>query len=245
MEFLTDPALWAAFLSLTALEIVLGIDNVVFIALLAGHLPEEQQKKARTIGLSLALLMRIGMLFAIAWIITLKEPLFAVFGHGVSGKDIMMLAGGLFLIAKGTSGIHDEVTHEIKNAKKAYQGAMSAVILQIVITDMVFSFDSVMTAVGLTPVIGVIIAAMTIAMLVMLIMAEKITSFITKYPTLKMLALSFIILVGVFLTADGLGFHVPKGYIYFAMGFSLAVETFNILARKKRAAKAVRKQAGG
>ena len=235
MEWLTDYHLWASFLSLTALEIVLGIDNIVFIALVVGHLPQEQRKKARTIGLVLALLMRIVMLLGIVWIIGLKQPLFQVMGHGLSGKDLMMLGGGLFLLYKATNGIRDEVTGERKEEYRTFEGNFTSTILQIVVIDLIFSFDSVITAVGLTEMIYIIIAAMTIAMIVMLVSSGLIADFIAAHPTIKMLALSFVMMIGVFLVAEGLGFHVPKGYIYFGMAFSLGVEMLNLLARRRNA----------
>jgi len=233
MELLLDYHIWVSFLTLAALEIILGIDNVVFIALLVGHLPDAERKRARTLGLTLALLMRILLLLGVAWIISLQEPWIELFGQSFSGKDILMLLGGGFLIYKGTDSIHDEVTGEKKQEFKAATGGMAAVIVQIVFIDLVFSFDSVMTAVGMTTVIPVIIAAMTVAMLVMLFSAGYISAFIERYPTLKILALSFIMLIGVFLVAEGLGFHVPKGYIYFAMAYSLGIETLNLLKRRR------------
>lgn len=235
MELLTDYQLWASFLSLTALEVVLGIDNVVFIALVVGHLPKQEQQKARVIGLALALLFRIAMLFGIVWIIGLKEPWIHLFGLELSGKDLMMLAGGLFLLHKATTSMHDEITGDIKAEYKAKTGGFAGTILQIIMIDIIFSFDSVITAVGLTEQIAVIVAAMTIAMMVMLASSGYIAHFIATHPTIKMLALSFVMIIGVFLVAEGLGFHVPKGYIYFGMAFSLGVETLNMLARKKRA----------
>lgn len=237
MEFLTDYTLLVSFFSLTALEIILGIDNVVFIALVAGHLPKEQQKKARVYGLALALLMRIAMLFGIVWIISLKQPLFEIFGQSFSGKDIMLLAGGLFLLHKATHSIHDEITHDKKEDLKAYSGGFMSTLVQIVLLDAVFSFDSVITAVGLTDHIYIIIAAMSVAMIVMMISSGFIADFIAAHPTLKMLALTFVMLIGVFLVAEALGFHVPKGYIYFGMAFSLGVEVLNMLARRRRARK--------
>lgn len=237
MELLLDYHLWVSFLTLTALEIILGIDNVVFIALLVGHLPEQHRKRARIIGLTLALVMRILLLLGVAWIISLQTPWITLFGHELSGKDILMLFGGGFLLYKGTNSIHDEVTGDKKEEFKAATGGMLAVIVQVVFIDIVFSFDSVMTAVGMTNVIGVIIAAMTVAMLVMMFSSGFIADFIERFPTLKILALSFIMLIGVFLVAEGLGFHVPKGYIYFAMAYSLGVEALNLLKRRRAAAK--------
>jgi len=237
MEFLLDYHIWVSFLTLTALEIILGIDNVVFVALLVGHLPEQQRKRARLIGLSLALLMRILLLFGVAWIIRLDTPWLEMFGKAFSGKDILMLLGGGFLLYKGTNSIHDEVTGDFKEDIKAVSGGMVAVITQVVFIDIVFSFDSVMTAVGMTTILEVIIAAMTVAMLVMMFSSGYIASFIERFPTLKILALSFIMLIGVFLVAEGLGLHVPKGYIYFAMAYSLGVECLNLLKRRRRVAK--------
>lgn len=234
MEFLTDYTLWASFFSLTALEIILGIDNVVFIALLADHLPEKQREKARVIGLLLALAMRIAMLFGIVWIIGLKEPWIELVGIEFSGKDLMMLAGGLFLLYKATDNIHNEVTGDKKAEVKEFQGGFTSTITQIVLIDPVFSFDSVMTAVGITEHIWVIVAAMTIGMIVMIVSSGVIAQFIEDHPTLKMLALSFVMMISVFLIAEGLGFHVPKGYIYFAMAFSLGVEVLNMVVRKRR-----------
>ncbi|TNE62258.1 MAG: TerC family protein [Alphaproteobacteria bacterium] len=234
MDFLFDYHLWASFLTLTSLEIILGIDNVVFIALLVGHLPAAEAKRARLIGLSLALLMRILLLLGVAWIISLEAPWLTLFGEEFSGKDILMLLGGGFLLYKGTNSIHDEVTGDKQESYKSFAGGIVAVVIQVMLIDIVFSFDSVMTAVGLTKSIPVIIAAMTVAMIVMMFSSGFIASFIDRFPTLKILALSFIMLIGVFLVAEGLGFHVPKGYIYFAMLYSLAVESLNLIRRKRR-----------
>lgn len=234
MEFLSDYHLWASFLSLTALEIILGIDNVVFIALLVGHLPKNQREKARIIGLVLALLMRIAMLFGIVWVIGLKEPWITLFDNAFSGKDLLMLVGGMFLLYKATDSIHNEVTGDKKDEFKEFSGGFTSTIAQIVMIDLVFSFDSVMTAVGITEHIWVIIAAMTIAMAVMIVSSGFIAHFIETHPTLKMLALSFVMMIGVFLVAEGLGFHVPKGYIYFGMAFSLGVESLNMLVRRRK-----------
>ncbi len=234
MELLLDYNIWISFLTLSALEIILGIDNVVFVALMVQNLPEKQREKARVTGLILALVMRIALLFGVAWIISLQEPWFTVLGHELSGKDILMLFGGAFLLYKGTNSIHDEVSGDYKETMQSYSGSFGAVVAQVVIIDIVFSFDSVMTAVGLTLVIPVIVAAMTIAMLVMIFSSGFIASIIQRFPTLKILALAFIMLIGVFLVAEGLGFHVPKGYIYFAMAFSLGVETLNLLRSKRR-----------
>lgn len=245
MELMLDYHIWVSFLTLTSLEIILGIDNVVFVALMVQHLPEKQRERARITGLTLALLMRIVLLFGVTWIISLQDPWFSIFGHDLSGKDILLLFGGGFLLYKGTNSIHDEVTGDFKeDAASAGASTFGSVVLQVVFIDLVFSFDSVMTAVGLTTVIAVIIAAMSIAMLVMIFSSAYIASFIERFPTLKILALSFIMLIGIFLVAEGLGLHVPKGYIYFAMAFSLGVEVLNLLSRKRRTAKQKRQGKG-
>ncbi len=243
MELLLDYQLWVSFLTLTSLEIILGIDNVVFIALLVQNLPDETREKARITGLALALIMRIALLLGVAWIISLSEPWLTIFGQELSGKDILMLLGGGFLIYKGTNSIHDEVTGDFKEeAANKKLTSFTGVVVQVVFIDIIFSFDSVMTAVGLTKIIPVIIAAMSVAMLVMMFSSGYIARFIERFPTLKVLALAFIMLIGVFLVAEGLGFHVPKGYIYFAMSFSLGVEVLNLLSRKRRKAKADKAQ---
>jgi predicted tellurium resistance membrane protein TerC len=234
MEWLTDYHLWVSLLSLSVLEIVLGIDNIVFIALVVGHLNPAQRKKARLIGLMLALFMRVGLLFSIVWILGLKEPLFAAFGHSFSGKDLMMLGGGLFLLYKATGSMHEELTPADRPTAKEYTGGFNKTIAQIVAIDFVFSFDSVITAVGVTSHIGVIVAAMVIAMGVMLAASGYIADFIDRNPTIKMLALAFILMIGVLLVGEGLGMHVPKGYIYFGMAFSLGVEVLNMVVRKRR-----------
>jgi len=235
MDWLTDYQFWASFVSLAALEIVLGIDNLVFIALTANALPESYRKKARVIGLFLALGLRIAMLLGIVWIMGLTKPLFAMAGYAFSGKDLMMAGGGLFLIYKAVTGIHEETEGGAPPASgvAAASRAFSVAIIQIALIDLVFSFDSIMTAVGLTGHIGAIIAAMAAAMLAMLFAAGYLGDFIAKHPTVKMLALAFVLLIGVLLIAEGFGVHVPKGYVYFAMGFSVAVEALNMRARKK------------
>jgi len=233
MEYL-DLAIIGSFLTLSFLEIVLGIDNLIFISLCVSGLPKEYAQKARVIGLSLALIMRIGLLFALSWVLSLTEPVISIFDKSFSGKDILLIVGGLFLVYKATSSIHEEVTHEaeVTLGKSARNGFFFA-IAQIVLIDLIFSLDSVITAVGLTQNIPVIVAAMTVAMVVMLFASNAVSNFIEKYPTMKILALAFIMLVGGFLFAEGCGFEVPKGYIYFAMFFSLGVETVNILLRNK------------
>ncbi len=235
MDLLADyHVLLASFLTLASLEIVLGIDNIVFIAIVVGHLHKAQRQRARVIGLTLAMALRIIMLFGIVWIIGLREPWLHVLEFEFSGKDLMMLAGGLFLLYKATNGIHEEITDEEKGELKTFKGGFVSTVGQIIVIDLIFSFDSVITAVGLTDHIYVIIAAMGVAMLIMLAASGYISDFIDRHATLKMLALSFIMMIGVFLVAEGLGFHVPKGYIYFAMAFSLGVEVLNMTVRKKR-----------
>ena len=222
-----------ALLTLTSLEIVLGIDNIVFIAILAGKLDPSVQAKARNTGLLLAMLMRILLLLAIGWVASLTSPLFHIIGHGVSGRDLIMLVGGLFLIAKATYEIHHKIEgpdaeKEIKRTAASFQ----AVILQILAIDIVFSLDSVITAVGMAQHIEIMIAAVVISVLIMLVAAGPISKFVHQHPTMKMLALAFLLLIGVMLVADGLGQHISKGYIYFAMAFSLGVELLNLRARK-------------
>lgn len=231
---MTDINIWASLLSLTALEIVLGIDNVVFIALVINHLPEEERRKARTLGLTMALLIRILLLFSVVWIIGLKEPWITLFQISFSGKDLMMIGGGLFLLYKATSSIGEEITGAQKAAYNKFSGGMAITIAQIILIDLIFSFDSVITAVGITENISVIVVAMTIAMFVMLMSATFISKFIETHATLKMLALAFILMIGVLLVAEGLGTHLPRGYIYFGMIFSLTIEFLNILVRRKK-----------
>ncbi len=234
MEFLTDYNLWASFITLSALEIVLGIDNVIFIALVVNHLPDKQRERARFIGITLAMVIRIALLFSVVWMMGLKEPLITFQGLSFSGKDLLMLGGGLFLLAKATSSIHDEVSGDKVAEYSAISTGFMLTIVQIIVIDFIFSFDSVITAVGVTEHLGVIVAAMVLAMLVMLFSAKVISDYIDAHPTLKMLALSFVMMIGVFLVAEGLGFHVPKGYIYFGMLFSLGVEMLNMMVKKRR-----------
>jgi len=232
---LTDPNFWISLLTLTVLEIVLGIDNIIFISILAGKLPAEQQGRARTIGLMIALVTRILLLCSIFWLTKLIHPLFHVFAHPVSGKDLVMLSGGLFLLWKSVHEIHGNLEGE-EHAQTGKVGAtLASVITQIVIIDIVFSLDSVITAVGLAEHIEVMIAAVVLAMIVMLLASKAISEFVNHHPTIKMLALSFLLLVGVLLVAEGCGQHIEKGYVYFAMAFSFAVEMLNIKMRAKRA----------
>ena len=237
MEWLTDPQAWIALLTLTLLEIVLGIDNIVFISILAGKLPEESQKKARRVGLMAAMVMRILLLLSIAWIVRLTKPLFEVFGQGISGRDLILIGGGLFLLAKSTHEIHARLEGEEGHTVKRIAPSFGAVIAQIMALDIVFSLDSVITAVGMAKHLGVMITAVIISVGIMLIAAEPISRFVNRHPTVKMLALSFLLLIGTALIAEGLEFHIPKGYIYFAMAFSIFVEVLNM--RMQRAKKPV------
>jgi predicted tellurium resistance membrane protein TerC len=234
MPWLTDPQIWISLITLTVLEIVLGIDNIIFISILAGKLPQEQQARARTIGLLLALVTRVLLLGSIFWLTRLTNELFRVLEHPVSGKDLVMLGGGLFLMWKSVHEIHGSLEGEDHAASRKGRATLAAVIAQIVVIDIVFSLDSVVTAVGLAQQLGVMIAAVVLAMIVMLVASGTISAFVNKHPTIKMLALSFLMLVGVVLIADGLGQHIQKGYIYFAMAFSFGVEILNIRARSKR-----------
>lgn len=239
MDWISNPDIWIGLLTLTALEIVLGIDNIIFISILAGKLPEAQQAKARQVGLGLALVTRILLLLSLSWIIGLTAPLFSLplpfleeDMRNISGRDLVLLVGGLFLIGKSTMEIHDKlegVEHHEKDVKVA---SFTSVIVQILLLDVVFSLDSVITAVGMVDEIGVMIGAVVIAIVIMLISAGTISDFVNKHPTVKMLALSFLLLIGMSLVAEGLDQHIPKGYIYFAMGFSALVEVLNLQAKK-------------
>ncbi|CAN5572725.1 MAG: TerC family protein [Pyrinomonadaceae bacterium] len=233
MEWLSDPNIWIAFLTLTALELVLGIDNIVFISILAGKLPEETQAKARYIGLGLALVMRVILLFSLSWVIGLTAPLFTVFGEEISGRDLVLLVGGLFLLAKSTHEIHGSLEGEEGHKSARVYASFTGVLIQIALLDMVFSLDSVITAVGMVDQIEIMIAAVVVSILFMMAFAGTIGSFVQRHPTIKMLALSFLLLIGVTLIAEGLDQHIPKGYIYFAMAFSVLVEILNLRLRKK------------
>lgn len=233
MEFLADPNVWIAFVTLTVLELVLGIDNVIFISILSGKLPSEQQPKARLIGLSLALIMRVLLLLSLSWVMTLVDPLFSLFGQTVAGRDLILLGGGLFLIAKSTHEIHGSLEGaEGQSSKKTYSG-FTSVIVQITLLDIVFSLDSVITAVGMVNNIWIMIAAVVISIIAMMLFAGSIGAFVQRHPTIKMLALAFLLLIGVTLIAEGLHQHIPKGYIYFAMSFSILVEFLNTRLRRK------------
>jgi len=224
---------WISLLSLSAMEIVLGIDNIIFLAILAGKLPVEEQPKARRLGLVLALFLRLGLLLTISWMMRLTAPLFSVLGNELSGRDLILIGGGVFLVGKSVHEIHDklEVKHEA-TLVKARGSSFLAILIQILLLDIVFSLDSVITAVGMAPSIVVMMLAMVIAMLVMLVFAGPIGNFVERHPTMKVLALSFLMLIGVVLVADGMGQHISKGYIYFAMAFALLVEMINLRVRR-------------
>ena len=233
MNWLTAPETWIALLTLTVLEIVLGIDNIIFISILAGKLPAGEQPRARTVGLTLAMVTRILLLLSLTGIMRLTRPLLSPFGHPFSARDLILLLGGLFLLWKSTREIHDRLEGEEGRQNVKAGATFGGVIVQIALLDIVFSLDSVITAVGMVRQVGVMIAAIVLAVLVMLMAAGPISDFVHRHPTLKMLALSFLLLIGVTLIADGLGQHIPKGYVYFAMGFSVFVESLNLrLARK-------------
>ena len=232
LEWLTSPETWIALLTLTVLEIVLGIDNIIFISILAGKLPAGEQPRARTVGLTLAMVTRILLLLSLTGIMRLTRPLFSPFGHPFSGRDLILLLGGLFLLWKSTREIHDKLEGE-EGRQNVRAGTFGGVIVQIALLDIVFSLDSVITAVGMVRQVGVMIAAIVLAVLVMLVAAGPISDFVHRHPTLKMLALSFLLLIGVTLIADGLGQHIPKGYVYFAMGFSVFVESLNLRLLRK------------
>jgi predicted tellurium resistance membrane protein TerC len=239
VDWLADPNIWASFLTLTVLEIVLGIDNLIFISIVAGRLPVHQQDKARKVGLSLALFMRLALLASISWIVSLTNPLFSVWGQSVSWRDIILIGGGLFLIYKGTKEIHEliegghddnEGLTEAPRKKVTFAG----VIGQIIVLDIVFSLDSVITAVGMADNLWVMSSAVLVAVLIMLVASGPVANFVNRHPSVKMLALAFLLLIGMVLVADGLGYHIPKGFIYAAMAFSVAVECLNLIAGRKR-----------
>ena len=231
MEFLSDPNVWIAFATLTLLELVLGIDNIIFISILAGKLPPEQQSRARFIGLALALVMRVILLFSLSWVMGLTAPLFSVFGHEVSGRDLILILGGLFLIGKSTHEIHGSLEGEEGHAVKKVYASFGAVIVQIGLLDIVFSLDSVITAIGMVDQIAIMVAAVVISIIAMMLFAGSIGAFVQRHPTIKMLALAFLLLIGFTLVVEGVEMHIPKGYIYFAMFFSIFVEFLNMKIR--------------
>ena len=232
MDWLSDPNAWIGLLTLTALEIVLGIDNVIFISILSGKLPPHEQPKAFNFGLIGAFVTRLLLIFSIAWIVRLTAPLFSVLGHAFSGRDLILLIGGLFLIAKATHEIHGKLEGSHDEAAARAAGSLRATIVQIMLIDIVFSLDSVITAVGMVDSVWIMVAANVVALAIMLMSARKIGGFVDRHPTVKILALSFLVVIGVTLVAEGFGEHIPKGYIYFAMAFSIGVETLNMRVRK-------------
>lgn len=234
MDWLADPQGWIAFLTLLGLEVVLGIDNIVFISILAGKLPPEQQPKARLLGLGLAMFLRIVLLLSLSWVIRLTAPLFSVLGHEVSGRDLILLGGGLFLLAKSTYEIHQKLEGEEGHGSVGAKTSFVSVIIQILLLDIVFSLDSVITAVGMVENISIMISAIVIAVLFMMVFAKPTSKFVDRHPTFKMLALSFLLLIGLTLIAEGWHRHIPKGYVYFAMAFSFVVEMLNIRIRKPK-----------
>ncbi|MBS1248597.1 MAG: hypothetical protein MAG431_00154 [Chloroflexi bacterium] len=233
MAWITDPEAWIALITLTALEIVLGIDNIIFISILSEKLPEDQEDQGRIIGLIIAMVTRILLLFSLAWLTSLEEALFHVFNIGISGRDIILILGGLFLIAKSTFEIHDKLEGEEGHASAKVKANFFSVILQIMLLDVVFSLDSVITAVGMANELVIMIIAVVIAVIIMLFASGPISNFVNERPTLKILALSFLLLIGFSLVVDGIHVHIPKGYIYFAMGFSVFVEIINLRVRVK------------
>jgi predicted tellurium resistance membrane protein TerC len=233
IELVSNPQLWGAFLTLTALELVLGIDNVIFISILVDKLPKERRDLARRIGLFLAMFMRVGLLFVLSWIVGLTEPLFAILEQEISGRDLILIGGGLFLLWKSTKEIHQLLEGEKGVASAAVRATFSAVIAQIALIDLVFSFDSIITAVGMVDQVPVMVAAVIVSVLLMVAFSGGIGRVVSAHPTIKMLALAFLLVIGVVLIADGFDHHIPKGYVYFAMAFSVAVELLNIRMRKR------------
>ena len=234
MDWITDPQAWIALVTLTAVEIVLGIDNIVFISIMAGRLPAARRERARLIGLGLAMLIRIALLFSLVWMMRLTAPLLTLLGLEVSGRDLILFGGGLFLLAKSTTEIHDNLEGPSKPAGRT-AATFVGVLAQILLMDVIFSLDSVITAIGLVQELPVMVLAIILAVLFMLFASRAISGFVERHPTVKMLALSFLLMIGIALIADGLGLHIPKGYIYFAMAFSLMVEMLNLKVRKRRA----------
>jgi predicted tellurium resistance membrane protein TerC len=233
MEWISDPQVWIAFVTLFALEIVLGIDNIIFISILADKLPVEQQARARYVGLGLALGIRVLLLFSLSWVIGLTAPLFTVLNQEISGRDLILLLGGLFLLGKATFEIHDNLEGEEGHASARVKASFISVIIQIILLDAVFSLDSVITAIGMVDQIGIMIAAVVVAIIFMMLFASTVSAFVHRHPTIKMLALSFLLLIGLTLIVEGFDVHIPKGYIYFAMGFSVFVEMLNLRLRRK------------
>jgi predicted tellurium resistance membrane protein TerC len=235
MDWITDPQAWIGFATLTLLEIVLGIDNIVFISILADKLPHHRQARARVLGLALAMLTRILLLFSLTWIIRLTAPLFSVLGQEISGRDLVLILGGLFLLGKSTHEIHGNLEGQEGEASARIPPSFVGVLIQIMLLDIVFSLDSVITAVGMVDEVGVMVAAVIVAVGFMMLFSRPISEFVSRHPTIKMLALSFLIMIGVALIAEGLDQHIPKGYIYFAMAFSVGVELLNLRVRRTQA----------
>ena len=233
MDWMADPQAWIAFITLVALEIVLGVDNIIFISILAGKLPVGQQNRARIVGLALALVMRIILLFSLSWVIALTAPLFTIWQEEISGRDLILILGGLFLLAKATFEIHENLEGERGHASAQVKATFTSVIVQIFLLDAVFSLDSVITAIGMVEQIEIMIAAVVVAIVFMMVFAGPVGSFVQRHPTVKMLALSFLLLIGLTLIVEGFDVHIPKGYIYFAMGFSVFVEMLNLRLRRK------------
>jgi len=234
MNWLTDPQIWIAFFTLFALELVLGIDNIIFISILSGKLPAAQQGRARFLGLGLAMLSRLALLFSLSWLIRLTAPIFTVFSHALSGRDLILIVGGLFLLGKSTHEIHQRLEGEEGAASTRVQPSVAGVLIQILLLDVVFSLDSVITAIGMVDQVAIMVAAVVFAVLFMMLFSSPISAFVERHPTVKMLALSFLLLIGVTLIAEGFGQHISKGYIYFAMAFAVMVEMLNIRLRKSR-----------
>ncbi|MHB8058982.1 MAG: TerC family protein [Desulfuromonadaceae bacterium] len=237
MEWLTNPQVWMALVTLTALEIVLGIDNIIFISIQASKLPAHQQEKARLIGLWLAMFIRVALLFSLTWLMGLTAPLFTVMGNEISGRDLILISGGLFLLWKSTMEIHEKLEGDETISSARVGVTFSAVIVQILLLDIVFSLDSIITALGMATQLAVMVTAVVISVLFMMLFSGKISAFVEKHPTIKMLALSFLLLIGVALIGDGFDMHIPKGYIYFAMAFSVMVEMFNLKLRRGKPVK--------
>jgi len=237
MEWLTDPQVWMALVTLTALEIVLGIDNIIFISIQASKLPYHLQNKVRRIGLGLAMFIRIALLLSLAWLMGLTVPLFTVLGNEISGRDLILITGGLFLIWKSTMEIHEKLEGADTVSPNRFGTTFGSVLFQILLLDIVFSLDSIITALGMAEQLSIMIAAVVIAVAFMMVFSEKISVFVEQHPTIKMLALSFLLLIGVALIGDGFDMHIPKGYIYFAMGFSVMVEVFNLKTRRSNPVK--------
>ena len=233
MIWITEPQAWIALATLTGLEIVLGVDNIIFISILCGKLPRHRQNKARIIGLALAMITRIFLLLSLTWLMRLTNPLFTVFSHGISGRDLILMAGGLFLLTKATLEIHDKLEGQESHGPEQRATSFAGVLIQIMLLDIVFSLDSVITAIGMANQVIIMVLAVTLAVIFMMFSSGRIGGFVEQHPTVKILALSFLLLIGVALITDGLGLHIPKGYIYFAMAFSVFVEMINLRIRKR------------